>query len=142
MYQLSHTVEPKKPTTVSISSSLATLSRLEDVLGPELDHLLLVRGAGPLVQARVAERQHHLRGEVVGKGRDLQPLVGEHLLDALRVVDVLGCAIGVEVVRAAPGRELDHLVAESGRVVRHLLQRLVVEQNGEEPDLHVCPPGD
>src|SRR5207248_8118995 len=102
----------------------------------ELDHLLLVRGAGPLVEAGVGEGEHHLREEVVREARDLEALVGEHLLDPLRVGGVLRRAVGVEVVRTAPGRELDHLVAEPGRVVRHLLEWLVVEEHREQPDLH------
>ena len=36
MYQLSHTVEPKKPTTVSISSSLATRAVLRMCSVPSL----------------------------------------------------------------------------------------------------------
>src|SRR5713226_348175 len=112
---------------------------LEDVLGAELDHLLLVGGARPLVEARVAEREHHLREEVVRERRDLEPLVGEHLLDPLRVGDVLRGLVRVEVIRAAPRSQLDHLVAEAGRVVGHLFERLVVEQHCEQPDLHAPP---
>ena len=136
MYQLSHTVEPKKPLTDVDLELGGDLRRLDDVLGAELDHLLLVGGARPLVERRVAERQHHLREEVVRERGDLDAVAREHRLDVLGVLRIDRRAVGVEVVRAAPGRELEGLVAEVGGVLRDLLQRLVVEENREQSHLH------
>ena len=107
---------------------------------PMLDHLDLVRRAGPLVERGVGEGQHHLRREVVREGRDDDPVPLEHLLDVARVARVLLRAVGVEVVRAAPGRQLEGLVAEPGGVRRDLLQRLVVEDDRQQPDLHALSP--
>ena len=140
MYQLSHTVEPKNPLTTPISISEATCA------------VLMMCSVPNLTISSLSDVPAHSSSDESPNGSTIwderwfespeisMPWPASIFLMPLAYCGSVGRAIGVEVVRAAPGCELERLVAEIGGVLRDLLKRFVVEENREQSHLHGARP--